>query len=295
MKKLVLASTVLFAFSCGKLDKTLDKINTVPEKIDGFSAGLDKVNEKTQLQAISEAETKLLDEENLKEGTPIPFKMMGPAQVMASFLSSEQALNWVKLKLATINTAKYTGAADDLAAETAFNFKKKGLLTAVTFVAGFLPEKTMNEIVDSQIKHSGYYQSTALAIVYLKAKFTNDVLLGSVLSESFTTLGHTEHAMALNSQIEAIENLPFASHIKVDITGFTAPQMNQGASGVLGKKSGLNWTIIKKLASEGFEKSNSLELASADKSLKIDKAAFDELMKKLDVKIQAASKEMNNP
>lgn len=290
MKKMALvslASTVLFVFGCGKVDSTLDKINTIPEKVDGFSAGLDKVNEKTGLQAISEAETKLLDEENLKEGTPVPFKMFGPAQVMATFLSADQAVNWVKLKIQTINSAKYTGAADDVAAQTAFNSKKMGLLTAVTFVAGFLPEKTMTEIVDKEIVKSGYYQSTALSILFLKAKFINEVLLMSVYAEPFTTLGHTERAMALNSELEAIEKLAFASEIGIKITGFTVDKMNEAASSSLNtKKSIANWQTIKSLSQKGYSSVNQLE---SSPTLTIDKQAYESLMQKLDSKIQATA------
>lgn len=290
MKKLLLASTVVFAFGCSKFDKTLDKMDRVPEKLDKFSDGMNNVNEKTQIQAISEAEDKLLNEENMHEGTPIPFKMMSPAKVLASFMTTEQALNWVKLKIATINSSKYTGAADNASAQGKFNLKKMGLLTAVTFVAGFLPEKTMNEMIETQIKQSGFYQSTALSILFLKAKFINDVLLAGIYSEGFTTLGHLVRAIELNSELESLEALPFASEIGLQVIGFSVDKMNVAASGKLDTaRSQANWVTIKKLAIAGFNSAKELESSSSAKVLSIDKKAFDALIEKVDAKIQSSS------
>lgn len=293
MKNILLALMVMTAVGCGKLHRVLDAAEEIPTKMDNLNKGMGDTNESIRLQKLGVFESMVLDKDNYDMLAPFPADLMTGGKFLGEALTDEEAVQWVfksikKINTYDINTNPLLDGSDEKA-QTKFDHDKLGLYMAVTIVSGYLRESVVEQIIE-RIYKSDRFSQTGITILALRAKFYSDVMLGgSLYSEKFTTLGHTQEAIDYNKKIERIAMLPYADSIKIDIVGMINPDLNEAMSvqfdsSIVAK----NWSKIKTLAEAGFEVKPMSGNDSADAAeARRQRDTFSSMMSFLDQKIQA--------
>lgn len=292
MKNILLVLTVLASVGCGKLHSVLEKAESIPGKMDALNVGMGETNASVRLQKLGIFEGMVLDQDNYDMLAPFPADLMTGGKFLGEALTDEEALHWVFKSIKKINTYDINSNplldSSDAKTKAKFDHDKLGLYMAVTIVSGYLRESVIDQIVQ-RIYASDRFSETGLQILALRAKFFSDVMLGgSLYTEKFSTLGHTEEAIDYNEKIERIANLPYPQLIKVDIVGMLTPEMNEAMSvqfdpSIVTK----NWSKIKTLAEAGFEVKPMSGNSQADAAeTKRQKDVFANMMSFLATKIQ---------
>jgi hypothetical protein len=294
MKNILLALTIVSLFSaCGKIEKVLDKAESIPDKMDTLNVGMKETNSAIRLQKLGVFESMVLDKDNYEMLAPFPADLMTGGKFLGEELTTEEALLWVFKSIKKINTYDINSNplldAQDPVVQAKFDHDKLGLYMAVTIVSGYLKESVIDDIVN-RIYTSDRFTETGLQILALRAKFYSDVMLsGSLYTEKFSTLGHVKEAIEYNQKIERVAQLPYAQSIKVDIVGMLSPEMNEAMSvqfdsSIVAK----NWAKIKTLGEAGFEVKPLSGNNQADANeAKRQRDQFDSYMSFLSSKIQS--------
>lgn len=219
MKKLIMVLSVLGLAACAKIDRALE----IPDKMDRLGNNTEELK---RLTIIAEMKKELEDEKNYRILSPVPYDLNAAAKKAAENFKVDEVVPWTYNLLSKVNNARYDdnfGKPIDASDPEAIHFErnKLGTLSAIAAVCAFLPESTVNEIVD-RIRNSQEYSTTMLSMLAMRAHFINNVLMkekyGSV---KLTDIGTVEQAIYYNKQVENILRLEFASLIQVKTVGFS--------------------------------------------------------------------------
>lgn len=222
MKILILSLVSVALFSCGKLNSVLDKAENLPNQLNESNRRLAEVERKT---VLGEMIPELEDPANYKELGPIPFELMTPATKVAENFTADEAAKWIYLKLNKIDKAGYEenyGKPNESTNPEAVEFEahKFGLFNALCAVAGFLPDSTVDQLIN-KVYSSEEYSATILKILAMRAYFIQNVLLKEKYAPSqLAELGAVESAISYNQSLEKILKLPFAQYVRSKVSGF---------------------------------------------------------------------------
>ncbi len=276
---LFLAAFAVTFSGCSKLDSLLDtgdrlkgmgdttnKMKDNMEKMgnttEQMKNGMDATNESIRIQKVAIALSEMQKKENRQYLSPIPGDMMPAGKVMAESLTVDEALLFLKDYIKKINEENFSNRypTDDQSTPdgqkllAGFEHEKLADLMMITIVAGFLPDKTLNEMI-SQESEQGAYRDILYQTLMLRVIFNNDLMLNaSVLNEKLLTVGKINKAIEYNQKVDLIAKLPFHDQIALSITGFSNPDMNAAISKRLDISVALkNWNKIYSAASEDFK------------------------------------------
>ena len=136
-----------------------------------------------------------------------------------------------------------------------FMLNKSADLQMITLVSGFLPESTLQEMIDTQ-SQQGAYRDVLFAILKMRVNFFNDVMLEAGLiggDKKLETIGQIEKAIEYGEKLDFICKLEFVNQIKMKITGFGEEQ-NESLSAVLDKELALKkWKKIQEKTEKDFK------------------------------------------
>jgi hypothetical protein len=233
---------ILFAIFCAGCSKT-DALMEVPDKMDKMNHTttemvdkMDRTNAAIHDQQVLIPYKELLDPVNGEILSPIPFRMMAFGEKLAEAVTATELVKIVHLHLKEFQTVQFEEkvGADGVSVPSraeqieAFDHGKIARLTALMVLAGFVPEKTLNEAIDAQIKKSGPYEETTYQLLMLRYQFINDVLLeSSLLIGTLESIGRVEEAIKYAKQLDDICQLPFWSRIVFHPKGFSDSSESQ--------------------------------------------------------------------
>lgn len=256
MKQVLCIAVLGLLFSgCGMIDmpSKMDKTNENMEKmIDNMNHTNDGIDQQKQLIPFEN----LLKPENTANLFPIPTRMMPYGKKLAEAIPAQDFVELAYLWLKEIDEVLPTHKVDANGNEipytqdeiTEINHDKTAVLMALQVVAGFLPQKAVQEMIESQVYNSGRYENTVYSILMLRVQFTRDVLLdASLLSKPLDNSGKVAQAVDYNKNIDFIAKLPFAGKIGLKTTGFIPTEdspVEQLDTGVALK----NWQRIQRSA-----------------------------------------------
>lgn len=212
----------------------MDGTEHLPDQIAETNRGMAKTNEGIHQQTIGIALAALQAAENRKVLFPVPSRMMPFGKTMAEALTPEETVLFFEGTLASINEGSLNPRNQSsnpnhpqyLSALEQFENDKQGDIMMLLVIAGFLPTKTIQAIIDQEAEQ-GAHRKELFEILMLRSNFTNDVLLnGMVMKGKLETNGSINDAIEYNSHIDFIDKLPFADQIGIKITGFTTPELN---------------------------------------------------------------------
>jgi hypothetical protein len=136
-----------------------------------------------------------------------------------------------------------------------FMLNKSADLQMITLVSGFLPESTLQEMINTQAQQ-GAYRDVLFAILKMRVNFYNDVMLEAGLiggDKKLETIGQIEKAIEYGEKLDFVCKLEFANQIKMKITGFSEEQ-NENLSAVLDKELALKkWKKIQEKTEKDFK------------------------------------------
>lgn len=223
MKILILAVLSLALFSCSKLDSVLDKAdNVIPNQLDNTNARLTEVQ---RLTILGEMKPELESEKNYKILSPVPYDLMAPAKKAAENFTADEVIQWSYTMISKINNARYDDnyrkpidATNEEAVQ--YEFNKLGLFNAISAVAAFLPESTVDQMI-AKVSSSEEYSTTVLNLLAMRAYFIQKVMMKEKYAASkLTDIGAVEAAIGYNASVEKILKLSFAGYVRSDVSGF---------------------------------------------------------------------------
>lgn len=218
--KVLLTASMLLLSACGA-NKAIKSTNSIPDKLDRMDERLVKT-ECTLKKGISfEA---LLKEEYGRDLLPAPFDLMPFARFFAQCADEEELTEVVYLWMKKMNEVTFDVPNPTPAQIEDFNHRKLHIYSALSAVAGFIPQEKVERIVESQIRETARYQDSALELLMLRTQFIRDVLIGNGLfTKGLIDVGKVEKAVEYANQLEYIARLPFAKDIGLSATGFIPP------------------------------------------------------------------------
>lgn len=263
MKLTIALAALLLLSSCGKIQKVLDGTENLPNQIQETNNGMKKTNEGIRLQKVGEAFKVLTDANNRVTLSPIPSNMMSASKIMAEALTADEALLFIKNYIIKVNEEIFEDTyplADKSTPEGQvqyFNFikNKQADLLMITLVSGFLPDDTLQTMIDQE-SEQGAYRDVLFAALKMRADFYNNVMLDAGLigsGKKLETLGQIEKAIEYTDKIDFICKLPFADQIVMKVTGFT-DDANAALSAPLNVQLALdNWKKVLDKAQNDFK------------------------------------------
>ena len=251
MKTFLLFLTVCFSFvlsSCG-INESMDAVKATPEKMDNMQNTIGKMHGTMEKMNKGMGETvagvndqrilipliELMKYENYDELSPLPVKLLPYGKSLAQAVTADQMVEIVYLWLKEIDEVYPPKALDKNGNEIEYtaeqidkiNTTKLGRLAALQITAGFLPQTTVDQIIENQIINFGRFEETTYTILMLRVQFIRDVLLdASLLSKPLNSVGGLNQAIAFTQSLELITQLAFAAKIKMKVSGLLAPQEN---------------------------------------------------------------------
>lgn len=213
----------------------INSVQAIPKKMDDFSAGINKTNDRVDEQAKATAMDGLLKPENRAVISPIPTLMIPYGKMLGELLTADELVQFIQLGIAEINEdypdhqADANGndipyTADQIAS---INHDKLSRLVGLQIVAGFTPQSTIDQVVSEQIYGGGAYEDCAYALLMLRVQFIRDVMLDAqLLSGKLDNAGLVASAVDWNTKIDSVAKLAFVSRIGIKTTGFLAPDSN---------------------------------------------------------------------
>lgn len=136
-----------------------------------------------------------------------------------------------------------------------FMLNKSADLQMITLVSGFLPESTVQEMIDGQ-SQQGAYRDVLFAVLKMRVNFYNDVMLEAGLiggDKKLETIGQIEKAIEYGERLDFVCKLEFVNQVKMKITGFSEEQ-NESLSAPLDKEVALKkWKKILEKAEKDFK------------------------------------------
>lgn len=222
MKILILSVMSVALFSCGKLNSVLDKAEDIPNQLNTANGNMKELERKT---VLSEMKKELDDTKNYKVLSPVPYDLMAPAKKIAEHFTADEVVQWTYTMLGKINNARYDdnyGKPIDAANPEAVEYErnKLGVFNALSAVAAFLPESTVDRLT-SKVYTSEEYTTTVLNILAMRSYFIQKVMLKEKYAASkLTDIGTVEAAIGYNQSLEKVLKLSFAGYVRSDVSGF---------------------------------------------------------------------------
>jgi hypothetical protein len=244
MKKLALLmalSTALLA--CDKLKKAEEAADKVPElaaKTGEMGAKMDQTNDAIRLQKMQIAMDGMLSEKSLERLYPVPTGLMPFAKVFADAAHADELVEltyaWLK-EIDEVMPLKHVDPASGQEIEYTKNEKaeilkqKFGRFQALSAIAGFIPDHTLDEMIESEVLGAGRYRETVMNILMLRAVFIRQVLLEESILKTgrFPSVGAAEKAIEYMSQVDRILRLPFRADIMIVTRGLEGPEGYNGS------------------------------------------------------------------
>lgn len=218
-----LAGFIILALAlsgCGKLNETLEKTKSMPDKMDKMFAETKKMT--------CELPSKIAFESLLKEDLgrvldPLPFDLMPFAEEFASCTPNKKLIKILNLWVSKFNEVTLNNPAPTPEDIAKFNHDKLHVLSALQSVAGLIPSEKIEQIVQEQvILNDGPYRPTVMQMLMLRVRFMRDIML-KVKFKKIETIGQMEEAIQHAEAIEYIAKLPFSKEVAVELTGFMDP------------------------------------------------------------------------
>lgn len=171
-----------------------------------------------------------------------------------------------------------------------FALNKTADLQMITLVSGFLPDSTLQEMIDSQAQQ-GAYRDVLFAVLKMRANFFADVMLEAGLiggDKKLETIGQIEKAVEYGEKLDFICKLEFVNEIKMKVTGFSEEQ-NDRLSTALDKDLALKkWKKIQERAEKDFKaKSFSKDPLTNENEVKRFAQQHQEALAKIKAKLAA--------
>jgi hypothetical protein len=224
--------------------------------------------------------------------------MMSASKIMAEALTADEALLFIKNYMIKVNEEIFEDTyplADKSTPEGQvqyFNFlkNKQADLLMITLVSGFLPDETLQTMIDQE-SEQGAYRDVLFATLKMRADFYNNVMLDAGLigsGKKLETLGQIEKAIEYTDKIDFICRLPFADQIVMKVTGFT-DDANQALSAPLNVQLALDdWKKVLDKAQNDFKAQSFEKDPSANARALADYSARHQaLLKSIQTKIDS--------
>lgn len=226
MKRTILVLGILVSLTaCGKLNETLERTKSMPDKMDRMYAETTKLPCELKSGISFEA---LLKEEMGRHLIPVPFDLMPFAKKFAQCASNQDLTEVIDLWLNKFNEVALEVENPTPEQIAKFDHEKLHMLSALEAVAGFIPDDKVKQIVETQIRSDGPYRPAMMSMLMMRVRFLRDVLLNAKLfSKGMSTVGHLQLAVSYAESIEYVSRLAFVEEISVEILGFMDPKKNK--------------------------------------------------------------------
>jgi hypothetical protein len=136
-----------------------------------------------------------------------------------------------------------------------FTLNKSADLQMITLVSGFLPDSTLEAMIETQ-SQQGAYRDVLFAVLKMRANFFSDVMLEAGLiggDKKLETIGQIEKAIEYGEKLDFVCKLEFVNQIKMKISGFSESQ-NESLSVPLDKELALKkWKKIQEKTEKDFK------------------------------------------
>jgi hypothetical protein len=224
---------------CG-LGAAADAAKEVPGKMDVLNAKMDetrdaiaRTNEAIHLQVLKFSMDDMLKAENTRYLQP-PIDMMPGGKMFAEEVRPEELLLLLKAKFLGITydavndfdpACSNPGAPSCTQARYELDLKKVVDYSAMLVVAGFLQQTKVEEIVRVQVPH-GEYLEEGYKMLYLRHAFLLDIRIGQMAMApglKLSSLERVREAVARVSELQYVEDLPFADRVAIRISTLHPP------------------------------------------------------------------------
>lgn len=239
LPKVLPVSLVLTLSACGmirmpdKMDQSNSNMNDMKSKMDVTNVKMDSTNQSIHKQTLLLALNDMLKPENSTYLYPAPTGMMPGGETFAQEATAEELAKLGFLFLKEIDEVS-PDDSEKLADGTwppvlvaKIDHDKVVKFVGLQVIMGFAPQKTVEELVQTQIVAGGRYRKATLALLMLRASFINDLLLQqSLLDYKLTEPGMIVEASNRAESLDYLARLSFKDEIKVKTLGMLDPSQN---------------------------------------------------------------------
>lgn len=206
-----------------RIDRMAKNTDNMDASIGSMTGSLSSTSKGIHSQSLMIALNELLKPENTKyitlsSANPIP--MIASAKAFAEIATAEELAGLTYLWISEINLCQI----DDVLTKEqkdSFDLGKWIKLNALQLISGFIPEKTIGELVKSQITDGGSYRVAAYQLIVLRYLFIKDFLLENTLSAgSMTTPAQYETVLDYIDSLKTIKSFNFSKDLNLKIYGF---------------------------------------------------------------------------
>lgn len=170
-----------------------------------------------------------------------------------------------------------------------FTLNKAADLQMITLVSGFVPDSTIEEMINTQ-SEQGAYRDVLFAILKMRVNFYNDVMLEAGLisgDKKLVTLGQIEKAVEYTEKIDFVCKLPFVNQVAMKITGFTEDQNTKLSEPLQKDLAAKKWAKVLEKAQKDFRADSfAADPAQKDNQAKEYAARYKALIEKIQSKLK---------
>lgn len=238
---------------CGA-DEAIRSANEIPDKMDTTNGNMSKMIDEMKKttsgvhdQSLLIPMENILKSENHDALSPVPFKLMPYGKKLAEAATATELIELTYLWLKEVDESLPAKDIDESGNEVPYsrqqvakiNNEKLARIIALQVIAGFTPQTTIDEIVQTNIVGSGQagsrrFEQTALSFLMLRTMFIRDVMLQeSLLSGPLDNVGKVEESIKYAKLVDSISKYRFASKIGfrtrglIDENGVQLPSSDQ--------------------------------------------------------------------
>ncbi len=224
---MLLSASLIACDQMKKIDGATDDIKEVRGSVQTTNQQIADLNAVIYKQTLLVAMDELLKESNYEKLTPFPTGLIAPGKAFAEVASSEKVAELTKLWLAEINET-YTPATLTPNPEKEFSFQKAKFskIMALQVIAAYLPDATVEDLVQTQICEGGIYKHTAFEILAMRYAFLGAGLVPRYLDGTLPSLGVAKEAFSLIKKMQIISAYPFVKDISIKTTGIDESIVN---------------------------------------------------------------------
>lgn len=207
-----------------KIGKGIDSMNEdvkgLNGSLKGMSAGIDSVKGGIHSQSLLLMLGELSKPSKYVSLTSVnPIDFIAAGKSLAELASPDDLAGIFFLWITEINSGSNDGLTK--AQKNEMDLVKWNKLTALQTVAGFLPQKTLDELIKINIEKSGQYEEITYNIICLRHLFISTFLLEQgVMSGKMAAPTQYEQAFLLIDQLQTIQKYPFVGNIGLKLIGF---------------------------------------------------------------------------
>lgn len=202
------------------IDSMNDKVGGLDKSLGAMTNGIDSVKGGIHAQSLLLMLGELSKPSKYISLTSVnPVDFIAASKSLAELGTADEIAGIFYLWMTEINT----GSNDNLTKtqKNDMDLVKWNKLTALQVVAAFLPQKTLDELIKTNVQKSGQYEEITYNIICLRHLFISTFLLEQgTMSGKMTSPAQYENAILLINQLKDIQNLPFAKSLEVKLTGY---------------------------------------------------------------------------